>query len=82
MTTSKPANRHSKADSGWRAHHRGNGLGNGRCGRAHQLGTQPQVNGYTSFPLMPVFSVLDPSHLMTLPAEQTVYGFEDMFCHT
>ena len=26
--------------AGWRgAHHRGNGLGNGRCGRAHQLGT-------------------------------------------
>lgn len=38
--------------------------------------------GYTSFPLMPRFSVLDPSYLMTLPAEQTVYGFEDMFCHT
>ena len=38
--------------------------------------------GYTSFPLMPRLSVLDPSYLMTLPAEQTVYGFEDMFCHT
>ena len=38
--------------------------------------------GYTSFPLMPRFSGLEPSYLMTLPAEQTVYGFEDMVCHT
>ena len=37
----------SRADSGWRgAHHRGNGLGNGRCGRAYQLGTQPQARLY------------------------------------
>lgn len=38
IETGKPAP--EGADSGWRgAHHRGNGLGNGRCGRAHQLGT-------------------------------------------
>lgn len=37
--------------------------------------------GYTSFPLMPKFSVLDPSYLTTLPIDQTNYGFEDMFCH-
>ena len=38
--------------------------------------------GYTSFPLTPKFSVLDPTYLLTLPAEQTTYGFVDMFCHT
>ena len=38
--------------------------------------------GYVSFPLTPKFSVLDPSYLLTLPKEQTIYGFEDMFCHT
>lgn len=38
--------------------------------------------GYTSFPLTPKFSVLDPSYLMTLPDVQTTYGFVDMFCHT
>ena len=38
--------------------------------------------GYTSFPLTPKFSVLDPTYLLTLPDEQTTYGFVDMFCHT
>lgn len=38
--------------------------------------------GYTSFPLTLKFSVLDPTYLLTLPAEQTTYGFVDMFCHT
>ena len=38
--------------------------------------------GYTSFPLTPKFSVLDPTYLLTLPVEQTTYGFVDMFCHT
>lgn len=38
--------------------------------------------GYTSFPLTPKFSVLDLTYLLTLPAEQTTYGFVDMFCHT
>lgn len=38
--------------------------------------------GYTSFPLTPKFSVLDPTYLLTLPAEQITYGFVDMFCHT
>lgn len=37
--------------------------------------------GYTSFPLMPRFSVLDPSYLTTLGRDQTNYGFVDMFCH-
>ena len=30
--------------------------------------------GYTSFPLTPKFSVLDPTYLLTLPVEQTTYG--------
>ena len=38
--------------------------------------------GYTFFPLTPKSSVLDPTYLLTLPAEQTTYGFVDMFCHT
>ena len=38
--------------------------------------------GYTSFPLTLKFSVLDPTYLLTLPAEQTTYGFVDIFCHT
>ncbi|MBW3083479.1 iron-containing alcohol dehydrogenase [Bifidobacterium phasiani] len=47
--------------------------------------TNPERNrklGYVSFPLTPRFSVLDPSYLLTLPDEQTTYGFVDMFCHT
>lgn len=38
--------------------------------------------GYTSHPLTPRFSVLDPTYLTTLSREQTIYGFADMFCHT
>lgn len=37
--------------------------------------------GYLSAPLIPKFSVLNPHYLTTLPENETIFGFEDMFCH-
>ena len=53
------------------ADHRRHRLRDGRRGRAHQLVAQSQARPYTSFPLTPKFSVLDPTYLLTLPDEQS-----------